>query len=96
MADAEGAVLEAAWKRARLRQKESSFGLRRGEDGGWQVMELPAAADVVNPVTKEILNGLEENEIKVEWVQRALWKEAGEEGMCVDLVLSVVSGGVGH
>ena len=96
MADAEGAVLEGALKRARLRQRESAWGLRRGEDGGWQVVELPAAAEVVNPVAKEVVKGLEEKEIKVEWVQRTLWKEAEEQGMCVDLVLSVVSGGVGQ
>ena len=96
MADAEGAVLEGALKRARLRQRESAWGLRRGEDGGWQVVELPAAAEVVNPVAKEVVKGLEEKEIKVEWVQRTLWKEAEEQGMCVDLVLSVVNGGVGQ
>lgn len=96
MADAEGSLLESALRRTRLRQRESAWGLRRGEHGGWEVVELAAAAEVVNPSAKAVVADLEEQGVKVEWVQETLWKDAESRGMSVDVILSRRHGGVGQ
>ena len=96
MADAEGSLLESALRRTRLRERESAWGLRRCEGGGWEVVELAAAAEVVNPSAKAVVAGLEEQGVKVEWVEETLWKQAESKGMSVDVILSILNGGVGQ
>ena len=66
MADADGSLLESALQRTRLRQRESAWGLRRGEGGGWEVVELAAAAEVVNRCAKAVAAGLEGQGVRVE------------------------------
>ena len=77
-------------------QRESAWGLRRGEGGGWEVVELTAAAEVVNPSAKAVVAGLEEQGVRVEWVQETLWKETESSAMSVDTVLSRLNGGAGQ
>ena len=96
MADAEGSLLESALRRTRLRERESAWGLRRGEGGGWEVVELAAAAEVVNPIAKAVVAGLEEQGVRVKWVQETLWKEAESRVMAVDVILSILNGGAGQ
>ena len=96
MAEAEGVLLEHALRRTKLRQRPSAWGLRRGEGGGWEVVELAAAAEVVNPIAKEVLAGMEGHGIRVEWVQETLWKQVEKRGMSVDVVLSRLNGGAGQ
>ena len=96
MADAEGSLLESALRRTRFRERESAWGLRRGEGGGWEVVELAAAAEVVNPRAKAVVAGLEEQGVEVEWVQEALWEEVERSAMSVDVVLSRLNGGAGQ
>ena len=96
MAAEEGVVFEHALRRTRLRQRESAWGLRRGEGGGWEVVELAAAAEVVNPIAKEVVADMEGQGIGVEWVQETLWKEVEGRWMSVDMVLSRLNGGAGQ
>ena len=96
MADAEGSLSESALRRTRLRQRENAWGLRRGEGGGFRFAELAAAAEVVNPIAKAVVAGLEEQGVRVEWVQETLWKEAESRVMAVDVILSILNGGAGQ
>ena len=96
MAAERGVVLEHALRRRKLEQKESAWGLRRGEQGGWEMVELTAAAAVVNPRVRKLAAGLEEHGIRIEWVQNALRNAVDNGGLSVDMVLSKVNGGVGQ
>ena len=40
------------------------------------MVELAAAAEVVNPRAKEVVAGLEARGVRVEWMQEVFWQES--------------------